>query len=348
VSKRTKMLAAGGGIVVVAVVAFLLLSGKSDVIPIIRNITEPKECPLSGVEPDDESVLDRPAVAIKVENAAVAYPLSGLEDAEIVYEELVEGGVTRFMAIYHCTDSKKIGPVRSARIVDPSIMTPITKILAYSGQNSAVLDALEEAGIVRLDEDATIDTGGLRRIERPGISSEHTLYGNSIVLRKLGRKEWNDAPPEDQFVFGDIEGKSKRARKVTINFNPVNTIMYEWDGDAWLRFEGEEPFLDEAGEQIGVENVLIEEHLVSLSKTIVDVAGNPSTEIADLTGEGRAVLFRDGRAVVGRWVRDEIEGPVVFETRDGHEMTFAPGAIWIELVPSDEGEVKGSFSYARK
>ena len=112
-SSRTKaILGIGGGIAVLAVVAFFLFGGAEKV-PGIRNLVEPKTCPLTGEEPDDEAILDRPAVAVKIENASVAYPLSGLEKADVVYEEAVEGGVTRFMAIYHCTDAEKAGPGKS-------------------------------------------------------------------------------------------------------------------------------------------------------------------------------------------------------------------------------------------
>jgi hypothetical protein len=103
----------------------------------------------------------------------------------------------------------------------------------------------------------------------------------------------------------------------------------------------------ESGQQIAVDNVLIEEHEVNYSKTIVDVAGNPSIEIADPTGSGRAVLFRDGRVVKGRWVRPSLDSPVRFETRSGETMRFKPGTTWVELLPSDKGEVKGSFSYEK-
>lgn len=91
---------------------------------------------LSGRDGGDPK---RAAVAVKVENDPSAYPLSGLDDAEVVYEEVVEGGVTRFMAIYHCTGSGKVGPVRSSRIVDAAIMRPITHILAASGGNAQVI-----------------------------------------------------------------------------------------------------------------------------------------------------------------------------------------------------------------
>ena len=131
-SSKAKIIAgvAAGVVVVGGVLALTVFKDTFQSLPIIGEAIADKVCPLSGAEPKGDEA-DRPAVAIKVENAQVAYPLSGLHEAELVYEELVEGGVTRFMAIYHCTDSKKVGSVRSARAVDPGIMIPVTKILGF-------------------------------------------------------------------------------------------------------------------------------------------------------------------------------------------------------------------------
>jgi hypothetical protein len=344
-SRNQKLAAIGGGVVLLAAGAFFLIQNK-DKIPVVGDIlADPIECPLTGLEPRNEALAERPAVAVKIENAPIAYPLSGLEDAEIVFEEVVEGGITRFMAVYHCTDSAKAGPVRSARAVDPAIMTPITRILAFSGANGTVVDLLEEAGVVIIDE--THGTGAMERVPREGLSSEHTLYADSNGVRKIGKKEFSDAPPDDLLAFGDLgEARGRKARTVTINFSGATTVEYQWSGDAWLRSQGGAPFLAESGEQIEVTNVLVEEHDVNLS-SITDVAGNPSVEIADETGTGRAVLFRDGRAITGTWSRKDVESPVVFKTKSGDEMVFSPGSIWIHLVPSDAGEVKGSFSFAK-
>ena len=116
-SNRTKLLAIGGGIgaLLLAGGAFFLLSGRSpgetlEEIPGFGGAFDETVCPLSGEKPAKEELVDRPAVAVKIENNAVAYPLSGLEDAEIVYEELVEGGITRFLAMFHCGDAADLGP----------------------------------------------------------------------------------------------------------------------------------------------------------------------------------------------------------------------------------------------
>jgi hypothetical protein len=330
--------AIGGGVLAVAAaVFFVFVKSPAEV---VRGITAPPRCPLTNEEPKDEAVLDRPAIAVKIENNPVAYPLSGLEDAEVVYEELVEGGITRFMAIYHCTDARQAGPVRSARLVDPAIMKPYTNILAFAGANDIVDQALNEADLVLLTE----STNGFERIPREGITSEHTLYVDTRTVRKQGQDEFEDPPPE-VFTFGDVAEGAKKTSTISIEFSGATHVRFDWDGKKWLRFDRDAPLLDDSGNQVAVDNVLIEEHDIRLSKEIVDVAGNPSVEISDETGSGRAVLFRDRRAIVGTWNRESIDDATTFETKNGDEMELKRGTTWIELVPSQKGEVKGSFSY---
>ena len=342
-----RAIAIGAGVVVLAVGAFLLLTnrdgGPLDGLPIVGD-DEPETCPLSGEEPGKESALDRPAVGLKIENNPAAYPLSGLEEAEVVYEEPVEGGLSRFLAIYHCTDAAQAGPVRSARIVDPAILLPYTHILGAAGGNDIVRAALDEAELVVIDE--TGAGTAMSRVERPGVSSEHTLYGDTAAIRKLGRKDF-DEPPSEVFTFGDAEGTGKKATTITITFSLGNVVSFEWKEGRWYRIDNGQPLIGEGGDQFAADNVLIEEHTVNFAEGISDVIGAPSPEIEDVTGSGRAVLFRDGRAFKGTWTRESEEDRVVFETTAGDEMVLKEGTTWIELVPDDKGDLKGSFEYAK-
>ena len=341
---RLKAGAITGGVLVVAVVFFFLFASRGgEGAPRFGGFLQPDTCPLSGLEPANGELLGRPAVAVKVENNPEAYPLAGLDKAEVVYEELVEGGITRFLALYHCTDSAKVGSVRSSRIVDPAIMTPATRILAAAGGNAIVRKALDKAGIVLIDEGDAGDA--MRRIQRPGVSVEHTLYADTAELRKVGARRFDDPPPADPFSFGELQRGAKKASTVAITFSGAVIVTYDWAGGRWHRSEDGEPLEMESGKQIAVDNVIVEEHKVNLSDKIVDVAGNPSVEIADETGSGRAVLFRNGRAIRGRWVRETLEDAVRFETKTGDEMLLEPGTTWVELVPSNAGEVKGSFTF---
>ena len=344
-SRRSKIIAGVvAGVVVVGggVLALTVFKDIGKNIPIISEFVEEKTCPLNGATPDDDEA-DRPAVAIKVENAQIAYPLAGLHEAELVYEELVEGGVTRFMAIYHCNDSNKVGPVRSARSVDPGIMNPITRILTFSGANGPVREILDKANIVQVEEGSG---QAMERVPREGLGLEHTLYANSVKARAAGAKKFEETPPEEIFNFGDLEGDTKRAKTIEITFSDLTNIRYQYSGGSYLRFQPPEQVFEIEGEgQLEVENVLIEEHVVNNSTTIKDVNGNPSTEIADETGTGKAVLFRDGQAIEGTWSRDSLDDFVTFETKSGDEMVFSKGNVWVHLLPGKKGELEGSFSF---
>lgn len=346
-SGKAKAGIAIGGVLAIALGAFFLL-GDRDVgdIPIVGGALdpEPETCPLSGVEPSKANLLARPAVAVKVENASIAYPLKGLESAEIVYEELVEGGITRFLAMYHCTDAELAGPIRSARVVDPAIMTPTTYILAFSGANDHVFSRLDEAGIVQIEENAAGEA--MQRVET-GDPFEHTLFANTAAVRKLARSEYGEPPPADVYEFGELpEGKFKKANEIELVFSGGTTVSYTYDTGKYYRYQGGEPFMSDTGDQIAVDNVLVEIHTVNLSGP-TDVAGTAGTEIADVTGSGKAVLFRDGVAIRGTWVREAIEDPVRFQTTDGAAMVLKEGTTWIALLPNDKGEAKGSFDFGK-
>jgi hypothetical protein len=243
------------------------------------------------------------------------------------------------MAIYQCHDSEQAGPVRSARFDDPKLVHPFTRALAFSGGNSIVEAELARRNIVVLDENSA--TGALFRVP-PGTFETHNLFASTKKLRALAGKI--KPPRSDVFTFGELTGKSKKARSVTLRFTAANAIEYKWEGGTWRRYEAGQPFFTSAGDQIAVPNVLIQEVEVNPSTTIRDIAGNPSPEIT-LVGSGRAFLFRDGRVVKGSWsIADEFATPK-FTTKGGDELVFAPGPIWIELLPSKTGAVKGSIEF---
>jgi hypothetical protein len=338
-STAKKGIAIGAGVLLLAGGAFALLMNKEN-LPVVGEAFEDPICPLSGEETKNESLLDRPAVALKIENSPAAYPLSGLDEAEIVYEEQVEGGLTRFLAIYHCTDSAQAGPIRSSREIDPTIMSPYTQILAAAGGNPGVRANLEEFDITLIDENTAGDA--MERVERPGISSEHTLYGDTKALRKAGQKKFKDPPTDDIFEFGDAPDGGKPTKTIDLEFGS-SSIGFEWKEGAWFRTDGGEPLIMESGDQLSFDNVIIEEHTVNLSTEFADVLGTPSPVIADVTGGGDAYLFRDGRMFAGVWVRDSEDDPVRFETKGGDTLVLKAGNTMIELLPNDKGEVKGSF-----
>jgi hypothetical protein len=301
----------------------------------------PTRCALTGEDPPKRVNLARPAVAIKVENSPQARPQSGLEDADVVFEEIVEGGITRFLVLFHCHDSKQVGPVRSARFDDPKIAKVFTRVLAFSGANSIVLRELSKQKMISVEE--LTSNRALYRVP-PGTLDIHNLFGDTTRLRKLDRVKKADGPTSGFFEFGRVPKRARKARSVTVHFTASNTIQYRWKKGAWRRYEAGSPFTTKRGGQIAVPNVLIQEVRVDHSAKIVDSAGNPSPDI-DWFGGGRAFLFRDGKVIKGSWRTRKKGAVVVFETRRGDPFVFDKGATWVELVPSRKGQVKGSFSF---
>jgi hypothetical protein len=308
--------------------------------PANPTVPEPDVCPLTGEDPGEVDTA-RPAVAVKVENSPQARPQSGLEDADLVFEERVEGGITRFLVVYHCGTTRKAGPVRSGRFDDPKLAKPFTRLLVASGSNSIVEREMGKQGMVYLDEDAT---EGLFR-DPPGVLDVHSLFANVTGLRKAAEKRNIRAPRADVFEFGEVPGDAKDAKKVTLNFVESNTIEYRWGGGEWKRFEAGAPFLAATGKQIAVPNLLIQRVRVDNSDSIVDVAGNPSPDISLAKTKGKLLLFRDGVAIKGRWRMGEVGDPIRYEDENGDPLKFATGPIWVELVPNKKGEVKGTVSF---
>ena len=302
----------------------------------------PTTCPLTGEDPPDGVDPRRPAVAVKVENPPEARPQSGLDRADVVVEERVEGGITRFLVIFHCDDAARVGPVRSARFDDPKIAKPFTSFIAASGANAPVEREIRKRGMTYVNEQRAKD-GELFRWPK-GSSDVHSLYANATKLLRRAARTDVDAPRHGVLDFGSLPDGARKARRVTLNFVGDNTIEYRWRDGAWRRYEAGERFTVAGGGQVAVPNVLVQEIRVDNSDTLVDVSGAASPELK-LVGRGRALLFRDGKVVAGQW---KIERPFAapeYVTRSGDPMTFAEGPVWIALVPSRAGEVKGKIAY---
>jgi hypothetical protein len=265
-----------------------------------------------------------------VENAPEARPQAALNDADLVVEEPVEGGYTRFIAIFQCGGSKRVGPVRSARTTDPKFLAQLgVPVLGYSGAAAPVTQALQRAELVALDE----TDGGDAFVRDAGRSAPHNLYVSTPALYRAAHAGTH--APDPLFEYSDVwDGPSKRVSSVRLAFSSASDVHWTWSSKerAWLRAHGEVAHVLEDGDQVSAANVVVQVVEVTDSR-IVDAAGNPSPEV-DLTGSGRAYVLRDGRLIVGRWERRTLDDPTTFVAKDGTEITLAPGRTWIELLPS--------------
>lgn len=313
-----------------AVIAYLLFTGK-ELSPqglFQGKKVAPEACPLTDLE-SPGGVPERPALAVKVENLAAARPQAGLDRADIVYEQPVEGGITRFVAIYQCRDARRIGPIRSARLVDADILRQFgSPVFAFAGGVPAVVSAVSDAGAVAI----AFDTAPEFFEEDPNRIRPHHVFSSTAVLYRGVA----GGTPDPVFSFDPKRPTSeKRARQVHLGFSPFADVFWQFSPKrrAWVRSHGEEPHTLENGTRVSAVNVIVQIVEVRPSE-IVDVAGNPSPEI-DAVGSGEAFVLRNGRVIEGVWVRESEEDLTEYVDAAGRDIPLAPGVTWVELFPTD-------------
>jgi hypothetical protein len=306
---------------------------------IVNRVTgRPNPCPLTGeVRPGDQDSPARSVFAVKVENTDEAYPLAGLHEADVVYEEPVEGGITRFVVLYQCDGSPRVGPVRSARTTDVKILVQYADapLLAYSGAAQQVTEAVDAAGIVSFTETSANDAFA----RDDARSAPHNLYVSVRALYRAARA--TDAPggrPAEVLTFDEeVPTPSKRIGAATVTFSTATVADWVWSGGRWVRHLDGEPMVLEDGKSITADSVVVQEVVVTESN-IKDASGAASPEV-EVTGSGRAWVLRDGRRIAGRWERPSLEDVTSFVTKGGEEIALAPGRTFIQLIPTEGGSI---------
>ncbi len=353
------LLLGGVAVIVAAAVAasIYLIRGagppaRASANPASRARRSPHTCPLTGLRPSRPGNLHRPAVALKIENYPGAYPDSGLGRADLVFEEPVEGGLTRFVAIYGCSDAAKAGPVRSARPIDPYLVRPITRLEGDAGGDAEDIAALRKGGIVSIT--GTVRRPGeilagsaMRRIPRPGLSYEHTLYADTAALRRVGERRFHAPPPAGVLRFARKAPRAPAARRIRVDFEGATVVGYRYRHGRYYRYEGTTPFTSPGGRQLSFANVLVLRCRIGLSRTDVDVLGHGAPILLHPFGSGRAYLFRNGRVIRGMWHRSVLRQPYRFTTPSGKPMALRPGHTIIEVLPDRHSQIHGSLSYGR-
>lgn len=308
---------------------------------------EPVRCPLTGEAAPEGLDVNRPALAVKIDNHPRARPPAGLESADIVYEELVEGGLTRFLGIHHCRDAEDLGPVRSARAVDPDIMVQYEPVLfAYSGASPNNLNKVRStAGVI----DLAHGSNGPAYSRRRGRPAPHNLFTSTDLIRARPAAEGVNGPPETGLVFdpdlGDdpeeppspAASESPQAAPepppapgttVSMSYSGAASVGYTYDAETrrYLRSIGGQPHLAASGEQLSAANVVV-------MKVPVDRSGS-SPEIAT-AGTGEVIVVRNGESVQGQWTRPSLAHQTTLQDAAGEPITLAPGNTWINLLPND-------------
>jgi hypothetical protein len=288
----------------------------------------PPTAPLTGL-PDPSGVSQtRAALNVKIENLPAARPQSGLDLADVVYEEVVDGGITRFVAIFQSTSVDPIGPIRSVRLVDPPIVWPLGGLFVYSGGLAEEVARVRAAPVLTLDEGEAGDAV-FRDHSR---DAPHNLYGHTDAMWARGGKP---IPPPPLFTYL-AQGKAFTGDPVTsltVGFDQIyGQPTYTWDPVAkvWKRSYGAGPHVMADGQQIAPANVIAQ---------FIGYNGGPGASGAEgiVVGQGDAWVFSDGQVVKGRWVRPDQAAPAQYVDAAGKPIKLTPGRTWVELVPVGYG-----------
>ncbi len=274
---------------------------------------------------------DRPALVVKIDNVDPARPQAGINQADIVYEELVEGGLTRLAAVFHSTDVPRVGPVRSARTTDIELLANLDRpLLASSGANGGTRDLIGQSSLVSIGHPDSPQS----YFRDNGRSAPHNLFSTTADLWALdgGR----GGRPSAQFTFrapeGSLPPSARPARGLAVRFERAS-ISYSWDGSGWARTQNGRAHVDAGGVGVSPENVIVQ--FIEYGTSPAD-ANSPE---AHVTGEGDAWIFTAGAVIEGRWRRDSAGDRTVFTDPDGNEVTLTPGRTWVELAEPGTGTI---------
>jgi hypothetical protein len=316
-------------LLVLGVVGALVLTGcqktadKADVQVVHKGLTKAGTWPLTGL-PARGKVPQHPVLVVKIDNSYSSQPQIGLGQADLVTEELVEGGSTRLAVFYYQRLPRLVGPVRSMRATDIGIVKPAKAVLVASGGAPPTVARLKAAGITTYTEGAT----GFRRD-----SSRRAPYNLFMGLTALAKKTRAKDTVSSYLPFGTATDlpKGKPASGLAATFSGSHTTRWTYQGGRYVNANS----FAAAGDRFRPDNVLVLRVQVG-DAGYLDPAGNHVPE-TKFTGSGPAMLFHGGRVVRGTWTKG-LDTPVSLRTRTGR-LPVPVGHTWLELVPANGGQV---------
>ncbi len=302
--------------------------------------------PLTGKTVASVDLIRRRPLAVKVENDPAARPQSGLNGADIVYEEMVEGGITRFCALFLSQDISVIGPCRSARPSDIDISYFHLPLFACSGGAPGMMTQIKQAGMLGLEED------GAHFWRDKSRRAPHNLYTSTALLREA-LASWQDdynQLPATSFAFMSEKDAADEAAEMASG-NPAGTtggtattidiaygnacdVHYDYaaGSDAYLRTLNGHPNTDlTTGAQLSPTNVVVQ-YVDVVPSGLKDVLGADSPDSV-VVGTGTAVIFSGGRVINATWSKSSRSVPTVYKDQDGKVVQLHPGQTWVNFIP---------------
>lgn len=292
--------------------------------------------PLTGERVEDVAAAARPVVAAKIENAAAARPQAGLDDADVVFEELTEGGITRFLALFQSRVPPLVGPIRSGRPEDAALLAAYRPVLFMSGARPDVLDRLRAAGVAFHEEDGQVLYRDRSR------SSPHNVFAVGEDLFRTAAERVGGAEPVG-WRFDPVQPggavtcpdpcEHDPGTAITIAMSHVSETTFTYDPAAgvYRRLQDGRPQLLTGAGAVAAANVVVLATEVT-DGGCCDPAGNRLSETRTV-GSGHAVVLRDGRRYEATWTKTRPEEHFTITGADGQAFAFKPGPTWVVLAP---------------
>ena len=294
--------------------------------------TAPPVYPLTGLPVTNAANASRPALSVKIDNISSARPQTGLNGADLVTVELVEGGLTRIFATYQSQDVSTIGPIRSARPVDADLLHELNGgIFAYSGAaQGEIAPVIDHGGAVRLSDDAG-DPGFHRDRSR---RAPDNLYGSMADLYTAGLKRGHPGPPGQLFTYSAQPPAGGTpvggASLVYSNFSS-DAWHYDAPSGRWSRVQDGTPDVTTDAGQVTTSNIVVLQ--VAIHGTgIFDQAHNEDP-LPVVTGTGTGWVLRDGQMFQVGWSRPTYNDTMKLTLPSGEVMPLHTGSTWLELLP---------------
>jgi Protein of unknown function (DUF3048) N-terminal domain/Protein of unknown function (DUF3048) C-terminal domain len=283
--------------------------------------------PLSGLPDPSGSSKTRPAMTVKVENTPDALPQWGVDQADVVYEEIVNGGITRLAAIFNSQVPTKIGPVRSVRPTDTQVVWPIGGLFVYSGGAQYAVNSIETAPVKLIDE----SSAGSAMYRDPNLEAPHNLFASGPGLFAFGG---TPTPPPALFQYSTkkLSKSDAEVSSFVVGFPSIYPVTWTWDTatQSWDRTLFGKPDVTGTGVRESPKTVVV---------MFVNYYGELGADnsYADLQGSGKVEVFEQGREITGTWSRGPSKSDIIqYTTSAGKTLTMTPGQTWVELA--DVGE----------
>ena len=272
-----------------------------------------------------------PVLAVKIDDTNPAHPQIGIEDADVVYIEQVESGLTRLMAIFSSRIPQRVGPVRSARISDIDILSQYGNVaFAYSGAQSKLLPIISQANL--LDLGAQRQSPTIYTTDRARNQPYAMVLRADLLMARVVEKEYAiDSARNVGFIFGDEPKDGLVTDEVVIDW-PSATYKATWSSpeERWFLSHNGKINSAESGLILGPTTLVIQ--IVSITPSEFGDKFGGVTPFSETIGKGKAFVLRNGKRFAGTWNRSDANSGTTFSLANGEQIKFAPGQVWVALT----------------